>query len=317
MCRRGRPSLVVLASAFVVAFAAQAASVPKGRRTQRKAATHVVVRPTDLEVQGVSARVAPGVEVVVAGARVGAPLTGKATATVLDGPELTGRIDGAALGQRLAKPTELYSVDGGALLGHALEGALVVVVGRTAGGLILCETVGAVRARVAIGADALTAEAHELVYPVVASKLMAAGAAGELAAAPGGRPLARVEKGARFAVLEDDARWAHVRSYGPFEIEGWLPRDRLTASDSAPPMDESPPRGLTPSHETLVDTPAFADAAGRKVAGTLRGGTLVTVGVEVVGPRVKVMTHGDVVAELWVARAGLRPLEPDIWNERN
>jgi len=49
----------------------------------------------------------------------------------------------------------------------------------------------------------------------------------------------------------------------------------------------------------------------------LRGGTLVSVGVEVAGPRVKVMTYGDVVGELWVPSAALRPLEREIWNERD
>jgi hypothetical protein len=146
---------------------------------------------------------------------------------------------------------------------------------------------------------------------------MAVGGAGDLVTAPGGRSVAKIEKGARVVVLEEDARWTHVRSYGAFEIEGWLPRERLAATDAVPPVDEAPARGLTPSHEALVDTAVFADAAGHKTAGTLRGGTLVTVGVEIAGPRVKIMTHGDVVVELWVAQAGLRALEPEIWNERN
>jgi hypothetical protein len=40
------------------------------------------------------------------------------------------------------------------------------------------------------------------------------------------------------------------------------------------------------------------------------------MGVEVSGPRIKVMTHGEVVAELWATQAMLRPLEASVWAER-
>jgi hypothetical protein len=180
----------------------------------------------------------------------------------------------------------------------------------------LCETVGPVRAQVLVPADALTAEPRELVYPVVsepAAKLAAISAPTDLVG-PGGRSRAKLERGARVVVLPlaVAAGFVRVRTYGPFALEGLVARERLGA-DEGPMSAESRHAGLVPTHEVLAEAPAFADPAGKRPIGTLRGGALVSVGIEVSGPRVKVMTYGDVVGEMWVPSAALRPLEREIW----
>jgi hypothetical protein len=310
MFRRARPELALLIALAGTVDAAP--DVPRGRRTVRREPTHVVLRALDVDAQGARARLAPGVAVVVAGpAR-----SGMVTATTVGPVEVTARVEAAALGARIAADTDVRRVDGAAPIGRARAGALVVVVGRGGGGLV-CDTVGPVRARVVVPADTITAEPRELVYPVAEHRLAAVGAPTDLVGAPGGQAVARLERGARLAVVDEDGAWARVRSYGAFEIDGYVARERLVDRADAPPLDEPGSKGLTPTHEALVDTPAFADAAGRRAAGTLRGGALVSVGIERNGPRVQVMTHGDVVVELWVPLASLRPLEPDIWSERN
>jgi len=313
-------SLRVWLSVFWLAGVASAATtVPKGKRTPRRPATHVVTRTVDLDAQGAALRLAPGVAVIVAGARADAPLGGRVVATLAGGTEITGRVDGAALGERLTRTVALRAADGRTSIGTGLEGALVSVAGKAADGEVVCETTGLVRARVLVPADALGAEPHELVYPMVAERVVWVAAETELLGEPGGRPRARLARGARLAVLaDDDPKWTRVRTYGAFALDGVVAHDRLaTGPDGAPPLDEAVPKGLTPTHEVLAGAAASADPAGRKVVGNLRGGTLVSVGVEVAGPRVKVMTYGDVVGELWVPSAALRPLEREIWNERD
>jgi hypothetical protein len=113
----------------------------------------------------------------------------------------------------------------------------------------------------------------------------------------------------------DRSGWARVRTYGAFALDGVMPRDRLGPVGEAPESEAPPSKGLVPTHEVLTEALASADSLGRKPVGTLRGGALVTVGIEVAGPRVRVMTHGDAVGEIWVPAAALRSLERDIWNE--
>ena len=317
MSRLGSRSAVLVLLFWGTAWAATA-SLPRGKRSARKAATQVVVRTVDLDAQGVPIRLAPGVAVSVAGGRIDAPVSGRVVATLVGGAELTGRIDGAALGERLARTVELRAVEGGAPIGEGREGGLVTIAGRTADGAFVCDTVGPVRARVTVPANALTAEPRELVFPVVNERLGSMSSEADLLTAPAGRPRARLARGARVVILaQGDARWARVRTYGAFAIEGFVAKERLGSTDGAPPLEDPVPRGLTPTHEVLVEAPATADSAGRKSIGTLRGGTLVSMGVEVAGPRIKVMTYGDVVGEIWVPSASLRTLEREIWNEHD
>ena len=333
----GFVGLLVLALAAVTAGAATTA-VPRGKRTPRKPATHVVVRRATLDAQGVEVHLASGLAVIVPGARIDAPIAGRVTATLAGQAELGGRIEGSALGARLAHATALGDPSGGPSLGEGREGAFVTALGKAPGnakapGSVVCDTVGPVRARVLVPAEALTAEARELVYPVVSEpgqKMVAVVAETELLAGAGGRVRAHLARGARVLVLGEDGGgrggWARVRTYGAFALDGVVARDRLgptgETGDSAQSVEAggaaSPAsKGLTPTHEVLVEAAASADAAGRKPIGTLRGGTLVTVGIEVAGPRVKVMTYGDVVGEMWVPAAALRSLERDVWTQGN
>jgi hypothetical protein len=307
-----------VAALLVGAFAparARADDPPRGRRTTHRAPTFVVVAPTDLDAGGAVARLAPGVGVVTTGPSLGTGSrpSGRVAVTLAAPVEISGSMSGADLGGRLAADTELRSPDGATVLGRGRAGALLAVVGSRGRGFV-CDTAGRVRARVWVPAVALTTEPRELVYPVAAEKVVTLAAPAELRQSRGGPVLARLDAAAQVVLLGGDAQAAHVRSYGPVEIEGEIERARLAISADAP-VGEG--KGLTPTHEALVDTPAYADAHGTRRVGLLRGGTLVTMGVEVDGPRVKVMTHGDVVVELWVQRASLRPLEPDIWSERD
>lgn len=310
MFRRARPELALIAL-VVSGLGSARGDVPRGRRTAHKPPTHVVLHTVDLDAQGTLARLAPGVAVAA-----GAVRGGHAIVTTIGPVEVTGQVPAAALGARIAADTDVRAADGGVALGRARAGTLVAVVGRGSGGIV-CETIGPVRARVVVPADAVTAEPRELVYPVVEHRMAAIGGPTELTAAPGGKPVARLERGARVTVLGDEGGSARVRTYGGFELDGFVARERLADPAEAAPPEAPPSKGLTPTHEALVDAPAFADEAGRRVVGTLRGGALVSVGIERNGPRVKVMTHGDVVVEVWVPLAGLRPLEPDVWLNRD
>jgi hypothetical protein len=328
---------VALCAQAAPSWASSGPSVPKGKRAARKPVTHVVVRPAELDAQGVIVRLAPGLAVSVPSGRTDAPLRGRTSLTLGGQAELSGRVDAAALGARLAHATPLADPVAGDTLGEGLEGAFVTVSSRAGGaggagaprsGSVLCETVGPVRARVLVPADALTAEPRELVYPVVnepAAKLAAISAPTDLVG-PGGRSRAKLERGARVVVLPGEAVGAaavagfvRVRTYGPFAIEGLVAKDLVlkgrTGADDGPLPAEPRKTGLTPTHEVLAEAPAFADPAGKRPIGTLRGGVLVSVGIEVSGPRVKVMTYGDVVGEMWVPSTALRPLERDIWTQ--
>lgn len=301
---------------------AAAAPLPKGVRTPRRVATYVIVRPADLNAHGVLARLGPGLGVTVDGDD--AP-SGRSNVRVTTGGliELAGTVPAAALGARLAQSTELYNVEDGSVVGTGLAGALVAVARRTGGGRVQCETVGPIRARVAVDAGSLTAEPGEWVYPMAAAPIFAVSEAVNLIAKPSEHVVARLDPWTRVRVLDEtDATTTantaiHVTTYGPFALTGWLPRVRLVRDGDAPPIDAAAPRsGLTPTHEALIDTAVFADRSGHHAIGTLHGGALVTMGIETDGPRVKIMTHGDVIVEAWVVMGSLRRLEPEIWSDR-
>src|SRR5262249_26027466 len=121
MSPRARPEHAVLA--LVLAFAtgawADPAEPPRGRRSPHKAPPPVVLRAVDLDAQGALARLVPGVPVVAGAARAAGPV-----AVTLAGPvELTGRVDGTALGARVAADTELRGAAGGAAIGKPRAGA--------------------------------------------------------------------------------------------------------------------------------------------------------------------------------------------------
>lgn len=304
-----RLALIGLASLIALA-AARADSVPRGKRTERPRATRVVVLPADLDVGGVSVRLVPGVALAVA---PGAAARQRAT---VDAPvQVSGTIDGKTLGARIEHDVDLVDASG-AVSGQARRGALVLTSGAARKGKVAIDLPRPLAGRFQVDAAALTAESRELVLPVPAAALFVASAPTVIAAAPRGPARVKLDVGARVEPLGlEDRGWMKVRTYGGFAIEGWSPSDHLRrAGPGEGEGVEAPPgHGFTPSHEALVDAPLYADAAGKHPAGTLRGGAIVTMGVEVSGALVKVMTYGDIAAELWAPSSALRPLEAAVW----
>ena len=284
--------------AAVLAGVAQATPLPKGERAPRPKATHVVVQAADLSAQGATFRVVPGVAVARS-----------ASGVTLVGPvEIRGRMDPAALGARICREAELRDAKNTAV-GRALPGALV----RTSGAGRI-EAVAPLHGRLTVDASATGTADCSLVLPQNENALLQTTARTSLAASPRGPARLTLDPGARVepTAAPDAAGWQPVRTYGGLAVDGWLPAARLApAGDPEPP----PSRGLAPTHEALVDTPLFADAAGKKPIGLLRGGALVSVGVERSGANVKLMTHGDVVGEGWAPLDSLRPLEASVWAE--
>ena len=161
-------------------------------------------------------------------------------------------------------------------------------------------------------------ERHDL--PVPEGQLAATVARADLRGAPDGRGpvIVSLDAGARVDVLakSEDGQRVRARTYGALSFEGWLPAAAVSADAPAAAAATPVSKGLNPTHEALLDAPAFADAASKVPIGILHGGALMTVGIEAgANDTVKVMTHGDAVAELWVPRANLRPLDPSIWAE--
>ncbi len=288
-----------------------AADVPRGRPPARPRPTHVVVQLADLQAPGVTARVAPGVPVSIPGPRRG--LAGKLDVTLAGDAELSGRMAASALGVRVLREVELRDVRGRSVVGRARAGTLVRLIG-DAGGVATIEPVAGVNVRMTLPSEAAGADPVELVLPVPEGQLASTAARIPLRAGAGPRDpvLATLDAGVRLDVLARSGDVARVRTYGGLEIEGHVP---VSALAGEAPVPSAPSKGLGPTHEALLDTPVFADAAGRRRAGALRGGALVTVGVERAGSRVRVMTHGDVVAELWVDEAELRPLDATVLSE--
>jgi hypothetical protein len=292
-------ALIVVAA---LAGPASGTPPPRGERAPRPRATDVVIEPAELRAGSASFRVAPG----VAAARDGAAVT-------LLGPvAVTGLLDRRALGARVCREVDARDPASGKTVGRLRPGALVGGrATRSVGALV--EPPAPLRGRLLVEPDAAGVADCELVLPVPENALLSATARVPLARRPDGSALLTLEPGARVEPLAaPEGGWQRVRTYGAVAVEGWVPAGRLGPDQGPPP---GPTRGLAPTHEALVDTPLFADAGGRRAIGRLRGGALVSVGVEKEGPRVKVMTHGDVVGEAWTALDQLRPLEASVWAE--
>ena len=282
----------------ILGATAQGTPLPRGERAPRPKATHVVVQAADLQAQGATLRVAPGVAVARTGTGV----------TLLGPVEIRGRLPAGALGARICREAELRDPRG-AVVGRAAPGALV-----RSSGAGRIEPAPPLHGHLLVDAAAAGTDACSPVLPVPENALLQVSARTPLAASPRGPARLTLDPGARVepTAPPDAAGWQPVRTYGAVTVEGWLPAARL-APDAAP--EPAPSRGLAPTHEALTDTPVFADGEGRKTIGLLRGGALVSVGVEKSGPRVKVMTHGDVVGEIWAPLDALRPLEASVWAE--
>lgn len=301
---RGLSAAVALLA--IAATASAAPPVPKGKRAPQPVATHVIVRATEIAVGGATLKVAPGVPVHAGGGGI----------TLLADVQITGRVPAAALGLLLGRDVQLLDARG-ALVGQGRRGAPVRTSGR-AGDRVTIEPADplAPAARFVVDAAALSAERQELILPAPEYALLVVKAPTPLAATSGGPLRARLPAGLRVEPIApaDERGFLHVRSYGGLAVEGWVPKDRLAPADGSE-VPAAPSRGMTPNHEALVDAPIHAEPNGKKPIGILRGGALVTAGVEVEGRRVKVMTHGDVVGEVWVEMEALRRLEASVWAE--
>jgi len=136
--RFARFALVAL---LLVPALALATTPPRGRRTPRPKATHIVVTETAFVTGGGPATLMPGVSVAAAGAGV-AP-KGKVKITVLaNGLEFEGTVDGTRLGSCVAAEVPLLAADGKTSIGKAHPGALVRVIGAGKVGHVLVETSG-------------------------------------------------------------------------------------------------------------------------------------------------------------------------------
>jgi hypothetical protein len=285
---------------------------PRGKRTARPKATHVIVAPTTLAAEGAKVELMPG-----AGVAVGRlPAKGKVRVTLTGDVAIAGSVEAAAVGRCVTGDVELKSVDGTQRLGTARAGALVRVLARKApAGLVVVQTVAPLGMEAALPAEALDAEMREVVlkedWNLETVKPAELHASSELKA-----PVARLEKGVRLAMVAQKGDVVHVRTHGAFVIDGWTLAANVTDRD--PSSAEPPAKRVKPTHEVFVDTPLYARADGAKTIGTVRGGALVEAERRLVGDptsRVKVSTLGRVKATGWMRMTDLRKLEDSVWSE--
>jgi hypothetical protein len=277
------------------------AAPPRGQPAPRPEPNRVVVRPTLLRNGEVTAQVARGVAARADGGRV----------TLAAAVEIAGRVEPGALGLRVARDVDV-TAPSGERIGTIRAGALVVP-GASAGRRVMCDVAGRVRARVAIDAGALTVAPAEFVWRDEPGRKYEAQRESPLLSAPrGGSVRATLSEGTFVVVLDDAADFLHVRTYAEIELEGYVPQSFFAPAQGGPARDVGQ-TGLNPTHEALIDTPMYADSAGKKRLGQLRGGALVTAGKDLAGGLRKVMTHGDVVVEAWVADADLRAVDARNW----
>jgi hypothetical protein len=300
---------------LVLAGGAAAADVPRGKPLPRPQPTHVVLADSVVELTpSLKAQVAIGTPVVVVSGL--GPFPGKVVVRTLGDVELTGKIDGGALGLVVARDVDVTTADGREPLGRAAAGSWVKLAApKPIGGMLLVDTVGPLKARMRIPADALGGEPRELVVPN-AGRQISTGMPADLFSTP-------EAKGVRAQIAEFTPVWivdeapdkpvAKVRTFGGVAIEGWILKTKLApgVSPNVPPL----PSRATPSHEVLTGADLIADPRGGKPVARLRGGALVTIDPDAGKGAllVQVRTRYPVVVVGWVKAAELRPLEPSVW----
>ncbi|MBI4508236.1 MAG: hypothetical protein HY698_01285 [Deltaproteobacteria bacterium] len=312
-CRIALPALLLLV-VFLLDSTFATGGPPTGKRSTRPRATHVLITETRFQGEGGLSAMLPAGTRVALSRPAARPAKGKVRVVLAEPVEITGHVDSAALGMRIARESELFSTSRkGTVLGRAREGALVRVLPvKAASGRALVEVQGEVSLVAEVDADALTAEARELLVVEMANAAVTTPT--EIHAAPDMHepPVAHLDKGAGLVVVEKDGRAARVRTVGGFVVEGWIPSGNVTLGELAQKKTTPPP---PPTHELLVDSPVFPTADSKRPAGILRGGTLVIL-EPATGARslVRVTTRGPIVVEGWVRPADLRAVEP-IWKE--
>lgn len=295
------------------------AAPPRGKRSQRPKPTHIVVTGGELEAGAeVPAELDAGVQVSVKGGSAAKTPGGKVKATVAGPVEISGTIPGAVLGQRILADTDVYSADGKTLIGRARAGAFVQPRGTGPGkGKLTVETVGEVIGKIVVDAAQVGPDPAELVLADTAGLSMVVAAEdADLFSGKDlkGTPRMKVKKGTQLVHVEELGEAAHVKTYGAFEIEGWLVRAKVGDAGSVPTEDGDGSKP-SPSHEVFTDTTLWAGSDGKKVVGTLRGGTLVGITQKPVEGRARVRTLGDVRVEGWVKMSDLEPMESSVWRE--
>ncbi len=306
----GLVALLLFVPAFVLA-----ATPPRGKRSARPRPTHVVISEAAFTTGGGPATLLPGVPVAVKAA--GAAPTGKTRVTVLrGGVEIDGTVDGARLGLCVGQLAPLLSADGKQTIGKAHPGALVRVVGPGKPGHLVVTTGGgrfSVKAQLA--REAVGAVAYDVVlgfdwnYATAKPTVLYATQALE------GQGFVRLPEGVQVEAYEQAGDVMHVHTSGGIELDGWTPASNLSARE-APAVPAPDPNLIRPTHEVFVDAPVYADPAGKKRIGTLRGGALVEVnpkasaaeGAAVKAGTWKIMTPSPVVVEAWVKKDDVRQL---------
>jgi hypothetical protein len=310
---RSRRQAWIVVGLLLPAAIALAGAPPRGKRTARPKPTHLVVSEAAIDVGGPPGSLLAGVPVTDTAGRAA---KGKVKVTVIGGVEVSGTVDGAKLGLRVAKDTALMTEGGKERLGTAHPGALVRVVGAGKAGRSVVEIASTFPLRAEIADADLTAEPGELVLTVAWNQETAKATDLYATQKLDGKPVLRLPEGVHLEYFEQAGDVAHVRTVDGFEIEGWTPlanlRERQAAAAQAPDA-----RLIQPTHEAFVDAPLYADAAGKKKIGTLHGGALVEVNgratrdagdVAKTAATVKVTTPGQVVVEGWMHEADLREL---------
>jgi hypothetical protein len=313
-----RSRLALVSTLLLLPAIALAEAPPRGRRSARPKPTHVVVKETAFTTGGGPATLMPGVQ-VVALSKAPAP-SGKTRVTVLyGGLEFEGTVDGARLGSCVGEDAPLLSPDGKTTLGKAHPGALVRVLGNGAkAGHVLVETQGAFAVKAQLPREAVTSEAHEMVlgfsWNYATAKPTVLYATQELK----GQGFVRLPEGIQVEAYEQAGDVLHVHTAGGIELDGWTPASNLNPREN-PAVPAPDPNLISPNHEVFVDAPVFADPAGRRRIGTLRGGALVEVNPKasandesaVKAGMYKIVTPSPVVVEAWVKKTDVRPLAGD------
>jgi hypothetical protein len=297
----------------ILLFATKATTVvpPNGHKTTHPKPTHLTIVDSTIDAGGgVKADIRAGTSVAAVGK--GAGTAGKVKITTVGNVELDGTIDGLALGMTAAKDTDLVAADGKKTIGRAREGTLFLVVpgGKAKQGFTLVEGAAPFGLRAQVATDMLVPLPHELLiegdwqYVVSQGTDLFAGA--DLA-----DKLASLPKSTRIEVVDENGkgRAVHVRTNGGIVLDGWVDAGAVRQRD-AKDETRATPSLVQKTHEAFVDTTIYADAAGKKRIGSLRGGALV----ELQDPkgtteRAKIITFGDVTVEAYVRRADLRPLD--------
>jgi hypothetical protein len=221
---------------------------------------------------------------------------------------VSGTVDVAALGLYVQTDGDLRAGDG-IVLGTIFAGARVHLLGKTSvAGWVRVRTGGPASMIGAVRADMLGVSPHEFIYRPPSGPRMVWAlrdvALYEHAASVGTStpPLGTLAAAGDAVLVDQVDTLAHVRTYGPVEVEGWALGRDFTEEQPGPPAEL-----LKPTHEVLVGAELRATATARQTLAHLRGGALVEVNGHA-GELAKVTTVGDVILVGFVPERALRPL---------